>query len=211
MPSKYHRVRVGECLSSIAHRYGFTPDVLWSHPRNQELRGLRPNMHQLVPDDEVYVPELRPRAQSGVTGKTHRFRRRCVPEKLRFRLEDEDGQPRAAIRYRLDIDGKMSMGKTDGDGGIEVFIPPDGRSAELYIEATQGEERYVFSLGEHEPDPLDPEACRMLTELGILGVDRDLPTVMDALRTFQAREGLPITGDADLWTCQALRRALASR
>src|SRR5690606_17426642 len=52
-----HRVAQGECLSTIAHRFGLESwKVLWDHPENAPLRERRKSPHVLLPGDVVAVP-----------------------------------------------------------------------------------------------------------------------------------------------------------
>ena len=46
---KQHKVRQGECISSIAIRYGFAPDTIWQDGSNAALRSLREDKNVLHP------------------------------------------------------------------------------------------------------------------------------------------------------------------
>ena len=72
------RVRPGDCIASIASERGFFPDTIWNDPANESLRTLRKDPYVLQPDDEVVVPDLRPKQVVCATGKRHTFRRRGV-------------------------------------------------------------------------------------------------------------------------------------
>lgn len=78
-----HTVRQGECINSLAERYGFFPDTLWDAAENKDLRDLREDPNILQPGDVVYIPDLTPREESGGTDDLHRFRRRGVPALFR--------------------------------------------------------------------------------------------------------------------------------
>lgn len=211
MGETLHRVQNGECISSIAFLYGFAPHTIWKHPRNEALRARRPNMFQLLPDDLVFVPGVRRREQACGVNKVHRFVRHGVPEKLRFQFRDAADQPRVGVPYRLDVAGTLTEGQTDEEGRIELFAPPDARRASIVLLTDDGEEQYDFSLGEHRPTAPSPELRRQLRELEFLGENEDETAVIAALRAFQIRVGIPVTGDADVETRLELRRALASR
>ncbi len=81
--STEHTVRQGECIHSLAERYGFFPDTLWDHAENRDLRDLREDSNILQPGDVVHIPDLTEREESGSTDERHRFRRRGVPAMLR--------------------------------------------------------------------------------------------------------------------------------
>ena len=68
MPS--HRVKQGECLTSIAARYGFADwRAIYQHPNNAELRKKRPNPSLLFPGDALFIPEKRRKTVAAQTGK----------------------------------------------------------------------------------------------------------------------------------------------
>ena len=192
MPTR-HRVQPGECLSSIAFRYGFFPDTIWMHDENRALREKRPNANTLVPDeDEVYIPDKTAHSRSCATGKRHVFRRRAVPEMLRVRLLDEEDQPRAGLAYRIEIDGVSTSGTTDGEGMVAHPISPDAKTAILIIGEGAKEERYGLMLGSLPPIDTVEGAVERLANLGYDTSDEPL-----ALRQFQADYALEITGELD--------------
>jgi hypothetical protein len=202
---KRHRVAPGECLSSIAFRHGFAPDTLWNHPENELLRKRRPNMFQLVAgEDEVFIPDLTIREEQAVTARRHRFRRRGVPERLRFQFKDENAEPRAGLAYRLDVDGVVFEGKTDAEGRVERFIPPDAAVARVTLDAPDGPEEYELALGHDAPAPLDEHSKKTLRALGFLGEQDDVESVIVAVKAYQGARGLTLTGDLDLETTTAL-------
>jgi N-acetylmuramoyl-L-alanine amidase len=213
---KFHEVQPGECLSSIAFIYGFYAPTLWDQPENQELRNQRGSMFQLVPGDRVYIPDVRLRSERISTGQRHRFRRRGVPEKLRIRLLDPEGKPRAGLPYALTVGDTMVRGETSEAGMIEHFIPPDAMAGELLLEGDAGPEVYKLSLGRLLPITSPRGVRQRLRNLGYLppdGADGEGPegAVEDALRRFQRDHGLPESGDADEATRGELDRFFGER
>ncbi|MEM1433475.1 MAG: peptidoglycan-binding domain-containing protein [Pseudomonadota bacterium] len=129
-----HKVKQGECISSIAFKGGLLPDDLWNHPENAELKKQRKDPNVLATGDLVFVPEKEPAERSVGAGQRHRFRRKAVPEMLRIVLEDSRGEPRADVAYSVDVDGTVVEGITATDGLVEVAIQPDAVECNLYIE-----------------------------------------------------------------------------
>lgn len=203
----WHSIVAGDCVESIALRYGFYPATLWNHPENEPLRSARPNPHVLAPGDRMFIPDKRERDETAETGRRHVFRRKGVPAKLKVRLEIE-GEPRAHVAYRLEIDGRdAGGGVTDDDGKIERWISPSAREAKLSIGK---HEEYLIRLG-HMP-PLDAQAGvhARLKNLGY-PVPRDVEAdLSEALHDFQLDQELDATGELDTTTRARLGTAHGS-
>lgn len=192
-----HRVQQGDCFSSIAHEYGFHPDTLWCHGANTELRTRRGDCNVLSPGDVVAIPDQQTKAESCATDQRHRFRRRGVPAFLRLRLLVED-EPRAGESYVLEVDGvEIASGVTNGDGLLEERIPPNAVSAALRFA-----DGSVVALDLGELDPIDTIAGVQgrLLNLGYDCGDVDgalSEQTHEALRAFQTKHGLAVTGEPD--------------
>jgi N-acetylmuramoyl-L-alanine amidase len=107
MPKK-HIVRRGDCIASIAFRYGFFWDTLWHHPANKPLANRRKDPNVLLAGDEVEIPDRTPKSQDGATDTKHRFKVKGVPAKLRLKVmrgPDPEGQER-------EPDGLSSAGRS---------------------------------------------------------------------------------------------------
>lgn len=129
-----HTVAKGECLYSIAERFGFSYQSLWNLPENEELRAKRKDPNVLFPGDKVFVPEPRARRESASTDARHRFRRKDVPEVMRVILEDHHGRPFSDVEYRAVFDTlDEHTGTVPPDGLVEHKIPTGARSCEIMI------------------------------------------------------------------------------
>ncbi len=194
-----HTVAEGECLSSIAFEHGLFPDSLWAAPENAALRSKRGDPHVLQPGDVVVIPEKRPGNAQCPTGKRHTFRRKGVPEKLRFTFESA-GEPRADEPYELRVDGKLLAGgaKTDADGKIEHWISPGAREAVVRFVDT--DEECVFALGALDPVDSLAGAQSRLKSLGFYVGDIDgaeSDSLAHAVAAYQVACGLEPTGALD--------------
>lgn len=143
-----HTVRQGETLATIAAEHGFADsDVVWNAPENAELRAFRKNPHVLMPGDEIVVPAKRIQSVSVATGSRHTFVVKLPRLKLKVRLLDVFGQPRASQEYVAKIGPREEKGTTDGDGNLELKVGASDRT----VEVTVGESTYVLSVGELDP------------------------------------------------------------
>lgn len=202
-----HRVRPGDCVTSLAKANGLITDRIWSHAANAGLKSERSDPNVLLPGDEIEVPDKETKTLGRGTDSRHRFKRKQVPAKLRLRLL-HNGKPRADAAYSLDVDGTLLEGRTDGDGRLEHRIPPDAREGTLTLKATG--EVYPLNLGKLDPVEDDTGLQQRLANLGLYrhAVDgRVGPKTRAALALFQAREGLEATGEPDDATREALRKA----
>lgn len=126
---KKHIVRQGECLSSIAKKYGFgNYECIYNAPENEKLRAERPNPHILCPGDEVLIPNHREKTVEIETGKPHRFRMPSKRTALHIRVNHESPH-----RFVLNVGDVKMDGVTNRDAPLEVNIEPDAETGELTI------------------------------------------------------------------------------
>jgi hypothetical protein len=189
-----HKVQEGECLSSIAFAHGFDPEALWNHPDNAALKAERESLHVLQPGDEVVIPERRPKTVSCATGRRHVFRRKGVPERFRLRLV-RDGKPRPGLDYKLEIDDAVHTGKTDDEGRLEHWIPPNARKGRLVL--GDGEEEYELSLGQLYPAAGVQGVRSRLEHLRCIPPGAEDDQLRFAVERFQIDHGLQVTGEVD--------------
>lgn len=201
MPIEYTVVE-GDCISSIGFRFGFFPDTLWKHAENANLRQLRANPHSLLPGDVVFVPDLRIREEACAAEQKHRFRRKGVPAKLKLRLMLDD-QPRQNVKYDFECGSIRKQGNADGDGWIEVDIPPHEPVAKLRVGEGDTAETYELALGNVPPIDTDGGVEARLRNLGY-GLDEGLAAAVSA---FQTKNGLSATGAVDAATRDKLKTA----
>src|SRR5271166_460566 len=125
-----HTVKQGECLTRIAHQYGFRDyGSVYNHPLNADLRQKRPNPNLIYPGDTVVIPDKEQHTESCGTGKTHRFVVNHVPRQLRLRLLYDDGDPIADTDYIFTCEGIERQCKTDNQGSLVENIPPQAEEA----------------------------------------------------------------------------------
>lgn len=146
---KRHVVAEGECISSIAEKYGVFWETLWA--QNTELRRARTNPNALRPGDVVTVEEAQLKHEGCATDQKHRFLLKGVPAQLRLRLMEAD-RPRKGLKFALQIDGAtVAEGTTDANGSLEADIPPGAAEGVLILRHAEGDEALTLRLGQVHP------------------------------------------------------------
>lgn len=207
MAYKKYTVKQGDCISSIAFRYGFFPDTIWNDSKNSDLKQERNDPNVLLPGDEVWIREKEQKEESCATEKRHRFKRKGVPEILIVQLKIDD-EPMANEPYVLEIDGALSEGRTDGDGKVEITIPPNANKGKITLRESGDE--YELELGGLDPITEISGVQARLRNLGFEcgPIDGKLGSkTQSALREFQKRNKLDATGDLDDETRQKLKES----
>jgi hypothetical protein len=183
----------GDCLSSIASKFGFLWQTLWNLPENAELKRVRKDPNVLLPGDRVTIPDLRLKQEPADTDKRHCYIKLGEPAKLRMRFL-EDGEPLSGEKYTLMIDGEVRFGTLDQNGQLVESIPPRADLVRLSID---NQDPVTLKLGTVDPITEISGVQGRLNNLGyFLGnVDNIVgPKTREALRRFQQACGLPVTG-----------------
>ncbi len=207
VPLQY-TIQQGDSIVNIAFQHGFHADTLWNHPDNAVLRRERADMNILLPGDVLVIPDKRPKAVNGATGMRHAFQIKGIPAIFRLQIFDVE-EPRENQSYELVLRGpfgeKKRSGVTDGEGVLQVYVPPDARSGALTI----GPDAYRLDIAFGELDPINT-LSGVQKRLKNLGFDCGEPdgesdaATRSALSSFQRRFDLPVTGEADAATVAKL-------
>jgi N-acetylmuramoyl-L-alanine amidase len=213
--SQVHPVLPGECLVSIADRYGFGDlRAIHAHPENAELRRKRPDPHALLPGDSVVIPAKEMKAETCASGRRHLLRVRRPRAWLRLLLRDADGTPMAGKKFWLAIGPSGFGGRTNERGLVELEIPPQAKLGELVVwmddEDLQAEVLIVpLRFGTLPPIDSGAGIQARLTSLGYSCAGdppgESGPAARTALRAFQRDHGLGDSGSVDEPTLEKLR------
>ena len=205
----HYTVEQGDCLSSIAARYGFDWRTLWDHPQNAALKKARKDPNILFPGDVLFIPETTRRVVSLATNARHRIVIKRPMETLRLRLLDELDLPRKALKYEMVVDGARRSGTTNGDGELVEKVPALARELQLFLGEGEQRTEYKVLLGALDPAETISGAQARLTNLGfdpgpcdgILG-----PRTREAICDFQEQLDLYPTGELDDETTAGLTK-----
>lgn len=222
--STKHVVRQGDCISSIAEKYGHFWETIWNHSDNADLKNVRQDPNVLLAEDVVMVPDVEEKQESGGTDERHRFKKKGVPAKIRLKImrepppdaggSQESGdviqstastpqdETRPDLPYRLEIDGQVTAGSTDGEGMIEFSIPPGARRGKVILEPNTTRAKEIpLMLGALDPVSETRGVKQRLANLGFdCGNTNDDALTEEAeaaLRFFQEEYGLEVSGAVD--------------
>jgi N-acetylmuramoyl-L-alanine amidase len=197
-----HKVKQGDCITNIAHRYGFYWETIWNHANNAQLKSLRKDPDVLFPGDVVFIPEKEEKQESGATEARHRFRVKGNLAYFRMIVE-HDGKPIKNADYTLQIGSDTHTGTTNNMGLIETYISPTARSGKL----TVADLEIDLELGSIDPVDEDVGIQERLQNLGFYEgeINGEINDEMErALTMFQQATGLEVTGQLDDETRQKL-------
>jgi len=143
------------------------------------------------------------RAKSDDDDKTSAIEERD-PEALDLAEEEDDPEllpeePWPNAEYLLRYAGTETSGTTDGDGMVEILLPPSVRQAKLIISpGTQDEMTIPIEVGGLNPIATLSGVKQRLRNLGygLSGIDEEEDIELrDAIRAFQQDQGLDVTGE----------------
>ncbi len=199
-------VKQGDYLLSLAARYGFDPEAVWSEPKNSALKELRKGDGNLLsPGDLLYIPEAERKWLPVKVGETNSFVAPSgdVHVTLTFVAE---GKALAGEPYVVE-GAAVDPGTLDGDGKFHARVSTRVTLFKLLL--TNRNETYSVRVGHLDPAE-EPSGMRM--RLGMLGFygrghgacadeEGDLEI---GVRLFQAKNDLPVTGELDDATVKAV-------
>jgi hypothetical protein len=192
-------VESGDCVESVAARFGFHWETIWNDPKNAALRKARVSPNVLLPGDRLHIPEKILRTEDRPTEQRHHFILLGEPSKLRICVK-QSGEPRSKQPYLLEIDGERYQGNTDEGGWIDLEIPADASEGKLTIgEHPLHRQAYLLELGGMDPVTEVVGVQKRLHNLGFSCQptgELDSATTV-AIAAFQQNKGLEPTGEID--------------
>lgn len=192
-----YEVKQGDCISSIAYDYGFFPETIWNHPSNAELKKKRKDLNVLMPGDVVFIPDKRVKEIDKSTNQVHKFQVKNAPAKLNLVLKYY-GEPIKNESYKLDLDGLITTGKTDGEGKINISISPSVKQGKLTVGEGDKEIEYNLFLGRLDPIDEIKGFKKRLQNLGyeVGNIDNKMcDALKTAIKMFEAQYELETTGE----------------
>ena len=214
-----HTVEPGDCLYSVADRYGHLPATLSDHPSNQKIKSRDPGSLHAGDDnagapDEIFIPAARTKTIDVQAGQQVKLRRKGTPAKFRAQLLAFDGKPYANADYVLELDDpaggppERRQKKTDQDGVLNETIPPSTRTGTLTYGPSDNPRKRALQFGHLNPADHVSGVQGRLRNLGYFDGSADGTSgdpLRAALTRFQAEHGLSTSGEIDQATRDKLR------
>lgn len=204
-------VAAGDTIPSLAERHGHFWRRIWEHPDNAALKAARESENLLIAGDRVAIPPLTLKAEARATDLVHRFKRKGVPLKIAFVVQDQQGRLASDAPYELTVGSRTYRGRTDAEGALQVAVAPAARQGRLTVTVGDADDpetlAFTLALGALQPIETPGGINARLINLGYL-TDPIEDTLSDrseaALRAFQRDQDLPEHGVADRATVDRL-------
>jgi len=210
-----HVVQQGECLSSIAHDYGFRDwRTIYDDPANKDFKKKRPDPNTIFPGDEIVIPDKKPSNKSvkAPVEQLNKYVAKLPQTVVRIAVHDADDKPISGKAYELRVGDAIYKGKTDGDGVVDHRVEPTAKEAALTVwldQADKGEYlHWVVGIGHLDPVEEPTGVQQRLNNLGYYCGEVDGIVgrmTRQALRAFQFDNGLPTNGTPDKATTDKLK------
>ncbi|MDP9037396.1 MAG: peptidoglycan-binding protein [Myxococcota bacterium] len=204
-------VRPGDHLLKLAERLRFNAAQVWHAPENKELRDSRGDGHILQSGDVLNVPDLQPPKWQAVNvGQVNTFV--ATVQRVSIRVQFLwSGRPLASKPCSVRELPEMNGLSTDGQGLLELEVPVylDGVTVDFVDPAVSQELR----VGGLDPVSTGSGVAQRLANLGHLrtigshGGEVERDELAAAVRRFQWSRQLPITGEVDDKTREAIQSA----
>jgi hypothetical protein len=198
MSGKDVRLKKGDSVDSIAHKFGLFPDTIWLHPKNADLKALRKYRTVLLENDLLFVPVKDIKTESITSDKKHSFKRLGVPAKFSLQLF-KSNEPLVKADWKLVIPGFPDKeGKTDTSGYFSTYVPPNITKAKLYYDNPVTCQNLLF--GELSPINTILGQQQRLCNLGYLAGEpsgNNSESMHFAVMAFQTKQGLECTGNIE--------------
>lgn len=218
--TREYTVKQGEWLGSIARAFKLPDgDAIYQHPENATFRADHPHdPYVLHPGDQLRIPEMTPKWETGQTERRHSFRLKRRQEVLRLCIRDEDGEPFRNAFCQAEADDRILDEKpTDGEGMFETLLPPGTTRVQLTL--PDHDLAWELDVGRLDPVRREGEGSRRPTITGVQARLNNLgfrcgpidgvfgPRTQAALQSFERvvlKRSKP-RGDLDDKTLDALR------
>src|SRR3712207_2432198 len=113
MPEIY-RVRAGDCLFSIAEKFGMDWKRIWEDGANADLKRRRANPNILYAGDKLTIPDVDKGGEQGPLEQPHKFRIKGK-QAVRIVIYDYEHKPVPKVSYHYVVGGVDQPEGVTGD------------------------------------------------------------------------------------------------
>lgn len=199
-----HTVVDGECMWTIARKYGVLADELWD--ANTDLEKTKRNVNVLAPADVIKLPPVADeKPESVAAGKRTTVECTHSVAHANLRFQDIDGAARsnvaAVVRVICHSGQEVTWETTtNGDGCIDEPVPDDAKTVAVVLDVEPEPLSYHFKFAFLDPIETVAGVQGRLVNLGYwCGDERGElgPLTKRALREFQKLNDLEESGEID--------------
>lgn len=193
---KAYRVRQGDHVKRLAFRAGVSPDEVWNHEKNKDLKAKRECMDILAPGDMLYLPSEPPPGADLTHGTTNQYKCQIPTIHACFQLAGDDRYKNKSYTATVaGVVGAPLTGTTDDKGAIDLEVPVIATTVDLEIKELAFKARVV--IGALDPILEQSGVVQRLRSLGYLPEEKTEVSpreVEAATAQFQKDQGLSATG-----------------
>jgi len=203
---QYIKVKEGDCIYSLAKKYGFKANTISDHTNNKELMKKRSDPCLLLPGDKIFIPAKTSRQEDCATESCHTFRCSNTITKLKVQFLDFD-KPLANLPFILKAPGFSYSSETDSDGFIDVSLSLEITNASIKIGNLPEIFEYDLVIGGLDPQDTITGQQQRLANRGLYNgrIDDDFGEVTrEAVREFQVNKNLDVSDQLDTQTLDEL-------
>lgn len=189
----FHTVQQGETLLGLASKNGLDSwEDIVNAPENASVKDTLADPGIVKAGLSLFIPNKTLKQQPSAIDAKHPFKIKRPTAWLRIAVKDAAGAALANCKYELTVAGATTTGTIAATGIIEEAVPIDVTAGKLKVWLADGSlEEWELKIG--WMDPISEETG-VQSRLANLGFGDDLAA---AVKQFQARVGLEVTGTVD--------------
>jgi len=118
-----YQMKLGDCIFCVIREHGLLPETVWQHSNNAALRAKRRELKRLLPDDVLFIPDIRPKEVKEPTDQVHKFQMKGELHLhwIEIELIGEDNKPIPHEKYKVKLpDGVEKEGTLDQNGWAQI-------------------------------------------------------------------------------------------
>ena len=144
-----YQIKLGDCIFCVIREHGLLPETVWQHSNNTALRTKRRELKMLLPDDVLFIPDIRPKEVKEPTNQVHKFHMKGEHlHWIEIELIGEDDEPIPNETYKVILsDGSEKEGKLDKNGWARIESDPTGEWEVTFPEMDKEAWKFIKAVG----------------------------------------------------------------